>query len=102
MTTRKTDAVRRCIKGYDCDFTAREKLKHIVSKDAFDIEGLGKKVIDNFWDLKFIRTPSDIFRLNYQRLESLEGWGKLSIKNLKNAINNSKNHFGSIYLLNRN
>ncbi len=90
LTTRKTDAVRRCIKGYDCDFTAREKLKHIVSKDAFDIEGLGKKVIDNFWDLKFIRTPSDIFRLNYQRLESLEGWGKLSIKNLKNAINNSK------------
>ena len=90
LTTKKTDAVRRCIKGYDCDFTARERLKHIVSKDAFDIEGLGKKVIDNFWDLKFVRTPADIFRLNYQRIESLEGWGKLSIKNLKNAINNSK------------
>mgnify|MGYP001373532616 FL=1 len=90
LTTKKVDAVRRCIRGYECDFTAREKLKHIVSKDAFDIDGLGKKVIDNFWDLKFIRTPSDIFSLNYEKIEKLEGWGKLSIKNLKNAINKSK------------
>ena len=86
----KTDAVRRCTRGYECDFTAKEKLKHIVSKDAFDIEGLGKKVVDNFWDLKFLREPVDIFNLNYNKIEKLEGWGKLSIKNLKNAINNSK------------
>ena len=83
--------MRRCIRGYECDFTAREKLKHIVSKDAFDIEGLGKKVIDNFWKLKFIKEPTDIFRLNYEKIEKLEGWGKLSIKNLKEAINVSKN-----------
>ena len=91
LTTKKTDAVRRCIRGYECDFTAREKLKHIVSKDAFDIEGLGKKVIDNFWKLKFIKEPTDIFRLNYEKIEKLEGWGKLSIKNLKKAISQSKN-----------
>ncbi len=91
LTTKKTDAVRRCIRGYECDFTAREKLKHIVSKDAFDIEGLGKKVIDNFWKLKFIKEPADIFRLNYEKIEKLEGWGKLSIQNLKKAINQSKN-----------
>ena len=36
-------------KGYDCSFTAREKLKHLVSKESFNIEGLGKKVIDQFW-----------------------------------------------------
>ncbi len=90
LTTKKVDAVRRCIRGYECDFTAREKLKHLVSKDAFDIDGLGKKVIDNFWDLKLIRTPSDIFSLNYEKIEKLEGWGKLSIKNLKNAISKSK------------
>ena len=90
LTTKKTDAVRRCIRGYECDFTAKEKLKHIVSKDAFDIEGLGKKVIDNFWNLRFLRTPSDIFSLNYEKIEKLEGWGKLSVKNLKSAINNSK------------
>jgi len=90
LTTKKTDVVRRCIRGYECDFTAREKLKHIVSKDAFDIEGLGKKVIDNFWELKFIKTPADIFRLNYAQIEKLEGWGKLSIQNLKKAIKDSK------------
>ncbi|MBH02510.1 MAG: DNA ligase (NAD(+)) LigA [Acidimicrobiaceae bacterium] len=90
LTTKKTDAVRRCTRGYECNFTAREKLKHIVSKDAFDIEGLGKKVIDNFWELKFIRTPADIFRLNYGQIEKLEGWGKLSIQNLQKAIKDSK------------
>ena len=90
LVTKKTDAVRRCTRGYECDFTAREKLKHIVSKDAFDIEGLGKKVIDNFWELKFIRTPADIFRLNYDKIEKLEGWGELSIKNLQKAIKDSK------------
>ena len=42
--TKKEDAVRRCSKGFDCDFTAKEKLKHIVSKDAFNIDGLGKKL----------------------------------------------------------
>jgi len=91
LVTKKTDAVRRCTRGYECDFTAREKLKHIVSKDAFNIEGLGKKVIDNFWKLKFIKEPTDIFRLNYEKIEKLEGWGNLSIKNLKKAINQSKN-----------
>ena len=42
-STKKLDAVRRCTKGYDCKFTAKEKLKHIVSKEAFNIDGLGKK-----------------------------------------------------------
>ena len=90
-TTKKIDVVRRCTRGYKCDFTAREKLKHIVSKEAFNIEGLGKKVIDNFWGLNFVRIPSDIFSLNYSKIEKLEGWGKLSIKNLKKAISESKN-----------
>ena len=90
LTTKKTDAVRRCTRGYECDFTAREKLKHIVSKDAFDIEGLGKKVIDNLWNIKYVRTPADIFCLDYKKIEKMEGWGELSIKNLKKAINDSK------------
>ncbi len=90
MTTKKKDAVRRCLKGYDCDFISREKLKHIVSKDAFNIEGLGKKVIDNFWDINLIKTPADIFNLNYKKIEKLEGWGDVSIKNLKSAISKAK------------
>ena len=89
-STNKEDAVRRCIKGYDCSFTAKEKLKHIVSKEAFNIDGLGKKVIDQFWDLKLIKIPSDIFKLNYDKFKDLEGWGDLSIKNLKSAITNAK------------
>ena len=89
-SAKKYDAVRRCVKGYDCKFTAKEKLKHIVSKEAFNIDGLGKKVIEQFWDLKFIKEPSDIFTLNYREIEELDGWGKLSIDNLKKAITKSQ------------
>ena len=89
-STNKEDAVRRCIKGYECDFIAREKLKHVVSKDAFNIDGLGKKVIDQFWELRLIKKPSDIFTINYNKIRNLEGWGELSIKNLKKAIDKSK------------
>ena len=89
-STNKQDAVRRCFKGYDCKFTAKEKLKHIVSKEAFNIDGLGKKVIEQFWDLNFIKEPSDIFGLDYNKIKKLEGWGELSIDNLKKAIDKSK------------
>ena len=88
--TKKRDAVRRCTKGYDCEFTAKEKLKHIVSKEAFNIDGLGKKVVDQFWNLKIIKEPSDIFKLNYKKINELEGWGDLSINNLKKAIKDAK------------
>ena len=89
-STKKQDAVRRCIKGYDCKFTAKEKLKHIVSKEAFNIDGLGKKVIEQFWDLDLIKEPANIFELNYNIIKKLEGWGELSINNLKKAIKKSK------------
>ena len=89
-STKKQDAVRRCTKGYDCVFIAKEKLKHIVSKDAFNIDGLGKKVIEQFWDLKLVNEPSHIFELDYHKIKNLEGWGELSIKNLKKAILKSR------------
>ena len=88
-STKKLDAVRRCVKGYDCIFTSKEKLKHLVSKEAFNIDGLGKKVIEQFWDLNLIKEPADIFKLNYERIQKLEGWGELSINNLKKAIKRS-------------
>ena len=88
--TNKEDAVRRCLKGYECRFIAKEKLKHIVSKEAFNIDGLGKKVIEQFWDLNLIKEPSNIFDLNYNKIKDLEGWGELSINNLKKAIEKSK------------
>ncbi len=89
-STKKYDAVRRCSKGYDCKFTAKEKLKHIVSKEAFNIDGLGKKVIEQFWDLDLIKKPADIFELDYNKIKKLEGWGELSINNLKKAITKSQ------------
>ena len=89
-STKKEDAVRRCTRGYDCKYIAREKLKHIVSKEAFNIDGLGKKVIDQFWDLKLLQTPADIFKIDYTKINELEGWGSLSIENLKKAINKAK------------
>ena len=89
--TKKIDAVRRCSnEGFGCEKISIEKLKHFVSKDALNIEGLGKKVIEKFWDLKFIKFPNDIFNLNFQRISRLEGWGSQSAENLKNSINKSK------------
>ena len=89
--TKKIDAVRRCPDiGFDCDRIAKEKLKHFVSKDALNIEGLGKKVIEKFWDLKFIKLPDDIFSLNFETISRLEGWGSQSAENLKSSINKSK------------
>ena len=82
-STNKEDAVRRCFKGYDCKFIAKRKLKHLVSKEALNIEGLGKRVVEQFWELNLAKEPSDIFNLDYKKIEQLEGWGKLSINNLK-------------------
>ena len=90
--TKKIDAVRRCSsEGYYCDKISIEKLKHFVSKEAFNIDGFGKKIVENFWELKLIKFPQDIFKLDYEKIEKLEGWGKLSVQNLKYSINQKKN-----------
>ena len=89
--TKKIDAVRRCSnEGFGCEKISIEKLKHFVSKDALNIEGLGKKVVEKFWDLKFIKFPDDIFNLNFEQISDLDGWGPQSVGNLKNSINKSK------------
>ena len=91
-TTKKYDAVRRCTNdGFGCERIAIEKLKHFISKEALNIDGLGKKVIEKFWDLNLIKKPQDIFNLNYDKIKSLEGWGETSVNNLKKSIENSKN-----------
>jgi DNA ligase (NAD+) len=91
-TTKKKDAVRRCSsEGYYCEKIAIEKLKHFVSKEAFNIEGLGKKIVENFWNVNLIKLPQDIFNLDFKKIENLEGWGKQSIENLKYSINQRKN-----------
>ena len=87
-TTKKEDAVRRCSsEGYECEKMSIEKIKHFVSKEAFNIEGFGKKIVENFWNLNLIKLPSDIFKLDFKKIESLDGWGKQSVANLKYSIN---------------
>jgi len=91
IATKKNDAVRRCTsEGYECEKVSVEKLKHFVSKEALNIDGLGKKIIENLYKLKFIKLPQDIFKLDYKKIEKLEGWGRLSVENLKYSINERK------------
>ena len=92
LTTKKKDAVRRCSsEGFECEKVAIEKIKHFVSKDAFNIEGFGKKIVENFWKQKLLKLPQDIFSLNFIQIEKMEGWGKQSISNLKYSIESRKN-----------
>lgn len=82
------EVVWRCTGGLICDAQAVERLKHFVSRDAFDIEGLGTKSIEEFWGEGLIREPADIFRLSVHRdsLIGREGWKEKSVTNLLNAI----------------
>jgi DNA ligase (NAD+) len=90
--TKREDAVRRCTGGLICPAQARERLKHFVSRNAFDIEGLGESRIDEFYDEGLVMSPADIFTLesrnarSLKRLENREGWGAQSAKNLFAAI----------------
>lgn len=87
------DAVRRCQGGLTCPKQAVERLKHFVSKLAFNIDGLGEKIILTFHEEGLIKTPADIFTLEERNQKSLtpirarEGWGDLSEKNLFESIN---------------
>ena len=87
LTTKKKDAVRRCSsEGFKCEKISIEKIKHFVSKDAFNIEGFGKKIVENFWNLQLVKFPQDIFKLDYLKIENLDGWGRQSVANLKYSI----------------
>ncbi len=90
-STKKRDAVTRCPdQKFNCKEILREKLKHFVSKDALNIDGFGKKIIQNFWDLDMIKYPADIFDLNFKKISNLDGWGELSASNLEKAIKKSQ------------
>ena len=92
LITKKEDAVRRCSsEGYECEKISIEKIKHFVSKDAFNIDGFGKKIVENFWNLNLIKLPQDIFTLDYDKIEKMDGWGSQSVSNLKYSIELRKN-----------
>ncbi|SFC56583.1 NAD-dependent DNA ligase LigA [Tropicimonas isoalkanivorans] len=83
------DSVRRCSGGMICAAQVVEKLKHLVSRSAFDIEGLGSKQVEQFHDDGWIKEPADIFTLEKRYGEALtarDGWGEKSAANLFRAI----------------
>ncbi len=90
------EAVRRCSGGLICPAQALERLCHFVSRDAFDIVGLGEKSLQEFWDKEMIRTPADIFTLEARDTGSLtplrawDGWGTQSAQKLFAAIDDRR------------
>lgn len=92
LTREEGEAVWRCSGGLVCEAQAKERLKHFVARGAFDIDGLGDKQIEAFWEDGRIRTPADIFTLQVRERDSFtplrlkEGWGEQSARNLFEAI----------------
>lgn len=90
--TGREDSVRRCTNSLACPAQAMERLKHFVSRLAFDIDGLGDKQIEEFFADKLVRAPADIFTLqkrdekSVKKLSSREGFGATSVRNLFSAI----------------
>lgn len=87
------DVVTRCTGGLICPAQRKERLRHFVSRNAFDIEGLGEKQVAAFFDKDLVHSPADIFKLEAAnedldpKIQDWEGWGALSVKNLFEAIN---------------
>ncbi len=88
----KNEVAIKCTGGYNCPAQVLEKLKYFTSRDAFNIEGMGEKNVELFYNLGWVKTPSDIFELASKKQELLtkDGWGEKSVENLLSAIENSK------------
>ncbi|MDC0986502.1 NAD-dependent DNA ligase LigA [Alphaproteobacteria bacterium] len=83
-----SEVVTRCTGGLICPAQAVERLKHFVSRSAFDIEGFGVKHIEAFWQDELVKSPADIFNLkdHATNLKKREGWGGQSVDNLLASI----------------
>jgi DNA ligase (NAD+) len=86
----ENEAVMRCTGGLVCAAQRKQAIKHFASRKAFDIEGLGDKIVDQLVDEKLIQDPADIFSLQLSKLISLERFAEKSAVNLLRAIDDSK------------
>ncbi|NPA53215.1 MAG: DNA ligase (NAD(+)) LigA [Aquificae bacterium] len=84
------EAVWRCMNA-NCPAQVVERITYFASKDAMDIRGLGYNTVKKFYELGFLRRIPDIYRLPYEKIKQLPGWGEKSVENLKKAIEESKN-----------
>jgi DNA ligase (NAD+) len=87
------EAVRRCTGGLICPAQQVERLRHFVSRNAFDIEGVGEKQIELFFEKEWVKEPADIFRLEKKHRRELlaeEGYAEVSVRNLFAAINDRR------------
>ena len=91
------EAIIRCVNLNECIDQVKGQLIHFVSRNAFNIEGLGEKQIIELFDKNIIKEPADIFLINLEmkqeikaKILALEGWGALSLSNIINSINNAK------------
>lgn len=83
------EAIWRCDNA-DCPAQIEERIIHYVSKDAMDIDGLGRQIIIDFLRQGILSNIEGIYNLDYSKINDMEGWGEKSIENLKNGINASK------------
>lgn len=85
----ESEAAWRCSNVF-CEAQVLQKMIFHVSKDAMDIDGFGKSIVEKFYELGFIKSIADIYNLEYDKIAELEGFGQRSIDNLRNAIDNAK------------
>ncbi len=83
------EAVWRCV-NINCPAQVVERMIYFASKDAMDIRGLGEAIIRKFYELGYLKSIPDIYRLPYEKIKNLEGWGEKSVENLKKAVEESK------------
>lgn len=83
------EAVWRCVNA-ECPAQVEERMIHFVSKDAMDIDGLGRDIVKRFYAMGFLRSIEDIYRIDYAQVLALEGWGEKSVEKLQKGIEQSK------------
>ena len=83
------EAVWRC-PNYECEAQAIKRIIHHVSKDAMDIDGFGPSYVERFYEMGWLKNIADVYRLDYDKISELEGFGKRSVTKLEAAINKAK------------